>query len=416
MNKILTFIFLSITVNSFAQTRYLDSLFIAEKTDSAVIYGTADALTAPYLNESWTYSQDLLMDIYQPQGDVNQVRPCLLFIHGGAFLFGSREDANGVNVCKDFAKKGYVAVSIDYRLGLNTFSSSSAERAVYRGVQDTKAAIRFLKENYAAYGIDTTRIFAMGSSAGSISAIHAAYLEEDERADITSTFNTPDLGCISCSGNSFTHNDKPIAVANLWGAIVDTTYIEAGDVPMISFHGTNDFVVSPDSASPFNSPFFPALSGANYITPRLQNLGITTEYYKFYNQGHEPWGVFSETPYYDSIIDLTTLFFYNYLQTNPSSTINQNSVFQDLTIYPNPVSDILNIDLDVAAKSQTNIMVFNSVGQVIYSSNLSLLNENSEQVKDEKHIQLDTAEWKNGLYYLVLTIDNQQTTQQFIKK
>lgn len=409
MNKILTISCLLFTLNSFAQTRYLDSLFVANKTDSGVIYGTAEALSAPYLNESWTYSQDLLMDIYQPQGDVNEVRPCILFIHGGAFLFGSREDVNGVNVCKDFVEKGYVAVSIDYRLGLNTFSASSAERAVYRGVQDTKAAIRFLKENYATYGIDTTRIFAMGSSAGSISAIHAAYFDEDERTNIPSTFTTPDLGCISCSGNAFTHNDKPIAIANLWGAIVDTTYMEVGDVPMISFHGTNDFVVSPDSASPFNSPFFPALSGANYITPRLQNLGITTEYHKFYNQGHEPWGVLSETPYYDSIMDLTTLFFYNYLQNNPSNTIGQLNVIQNVVIYPNPATTVLNIDLKVVTKSQTYLQVVNSIGQVTYSSNLLL-------PKSDNQIKISTTNWNAGLYFLNLKSDNQQVSRVVVKR
>ncbi|MFK7949957.1 MAG: carboxylesterase family protein [Saprospiraceae bacterium] len=409
MNNFLTIIVLLITVNSFAQTRYLDSLFVAEKTDAAIVYGTADALNAPYLSDSWTYSQDLLMDVYQPQGDVNEVRPCVLFIHGGAFLFGSREDANGVNVCKDFVKKGYVAVSIDYRMGLNTFSAASAERAVYRAVQDTKAAIRFLKENYATYGIDTTRIFAMGSSAGSISAIHAAYFEEDERANIPSTLTTPDLGCISCSGNTFVHDDKPIAIANLWGAIVDTTYIEVGDVPMISFHGTDDFVVSPDSANPFSSPFFPSLSGANYITPRLQNLGITTEYYKFYGQGHEPWGVLSETPYYDSIMDLTTLFFYNYLQNNPSNTVAEHRTIQNLTIYPNPTTDLLNIDLSMNTKSQAYLQVLNSIGQTVYSENLLLPKGNNQVI-------MNTTNWSSGLYFLNLKSDNQQMNRVVVKR
>lgn len=409
MQKTLTIIFLFITLHSVAQTRYLDSLFVAVKTDSAVVYGVADALNAPYISNSWTYSQDLLMDIYQPQGDANQVRPVLLFIHGGAFLFGSREDANSVNVCKDFAEKGYVAVSIDYRLGLNAFSAASAERAVYRGVQDTKAAIRFLKENYSNYGIDTSRIFAMGNSAGSISAIHAAYFEEDERANIPSTFTAPDLGCLSCSGNDFVHDDKPIAISNLWGAIVDTTYIEVGDVPMISFHGTDDFVVSPDSANPFSSPFFPALSGSNYITPRLQNLGITTEYYKFYNQGHEPWGLASETPYYDSIIDLTALFFYNYLQNNPSNTTIQDNVIQDLVIYPNPVTLLLNIDLTVATTNSTYLQIFNSIGQVVHSESLSL-------PKGKNQITLNTSDWVNGLYYLNINIDSQEVNRVILKQ
>lgn len=409
MTKFLTILCLLLTVNSFAQTRYLDSLFIAEKTDSAIIYGTADALSAPYLSESWTWSQDLLMDVYQPKNDINDVRPCILFVHGGAFLFGSREDANGVNVCKDFVKKGYVAVSIDYRLGMNTVSSTSAERAVYRGVQDTKAAIRFLKEHHATYGIDTTRIFAVGSSAGSISIIHAAYVEDDERADLTSTFTTPDLGCLACSGNTFVHHDKPIAIANLWGAIVDTNYIEAGDIPMISFHGTDDAVVSADSASPFSSPFFPALSGSTYLTSRLQNLGINTEYYKFYGQGHEPWGVLSETPYYDSIINLTTLFFYNHLQNNPSNTITKSSIFDNFSVYPNPFSDILNIDLTIEKGGKSQVMIYNSIGKIVFD-------ENKIFQKGKNNFQIEVSDWNNGLYYMTVEMDNQRISKTLINR
>lgn len=410
MKKIIPTIFaLLITLITFAQTRYLDSTFVAIKTDSAVIYGQAEAISAPYLSESWTWTQDLALDIYQPQGDAETVRPCILFVHGGAFLVGARDDASPVNVCKNMSEKGYVTVSIDYRLGLNTFSAASAERAVYRGVQDVKTAIRFLKENYAAYGIDTTRIFGMGSSAGSIALIHAAYMEEDERANITSTYSTPDLGCMSCSGNNFVHNDKPIVLANLWGAMVDTNYIEAGDAPMISFHGTDDFIVSPDSANPFNSPFFPALSGTNYITPRLQNLGINTEYYKFYGQGHEPWGVFSETPYYDTIIDKTTLFFYNYLQNNPSNTLTQNTSFNTLTIYPNPTSDFINIDLNIETQEEGKLLIMNTLGQVVQSKNI-IVN------KGGNHLNLDIKHLKNGWYYLTIEIKGQRISRAIIKK
>jgi para-nitrobenzyl esterase len=409
MQKIITPIFaLFLTLSGFAQTRYLDSSFVSVKTDSDVIYGQAEAISAPYLSESWTWVQDLTMDIYQPQGDMETVRPCILFVHGGAFLFGSKDDNSAVNVCNDMAEKGYVCVSIDYRLGLNTFSAASAERAVYRGVQDAKAAIRFLKENHATYGIDTSRIFGMGSSAGSIALIHAAYMEADERANITSSFTTPDLGCLSCGGNAFTHNDKPIVLANLWGAIVDTNFIEAGDAPMISFHGTADSVVSPDSASPFSSPFFPALSGTNYITARLENVGIYTEYYKFYGQGHEPWGVFSETPYYDTIIDQTTLFFYNYLQNNPSNTFPQNTVFNTLNIYPNPTTNILNLDLNINTKGKAKLLITNTLGQIVHA-------ENRNMNQGENHLNLNISNLEKGWYYLTIEVDGQRINRTILK-
>ena len=54
-------------------------------------------------------------------------------------------------MCKRFAKKGYVAVAVDYRLGWNPISTSADVRrstliqAAYRGLQDTKTAVRFLR-------------------------------------------------------------------------------------------------------------------------------------------------------------------------------------------------------------------------------------------------------------------------------
>ena len=410
MKKILILLFVLLTtITTYAQTRYLDSLFMVSKTDSAVIYGQAEAIYAPYLSEGWTWTQDLLMDIYQPQGDIETVRPCILFVHGGAFYVGARDDASPVNVCKDMVEKGYVAVSIDYRLGFNTLSSESAERAVYRGVQDVKAAIRFLKENQATYGIDTSRIFGMGSSAGSVALIHAAYMEDDERANITSTFNTPDLNCLSCSGNTLSHNDKPTVLANLWGAIVDTNFIEAGDAPMVSFHGTDDIIVSPDSAKPFNSPFFPALSGTNYMTPRLENLGINTAYYKFYGQGHEPWGVLSETPYYDTIINQTTLFFYNYLQQNLSFSLAQKSNFQNFKIYPNPVTDFVNINLEVNENGRGNMLIYSTLGQIIQTESINI-------IQGKNHLKTNISHLKNGYYYLVIEINDQRISKMIFKK
>ena len=56
------------------------------------------------------------MDIYQPQGDTNAKRPLLIYIHGGAFYAGDKATLDCIDFCTHFAKKGYVAVSVNYRL------------------------------------------------------------------------------------------------------------------------------------------------------------------------------------------------------------------------------------------------------------------------------------------------------------
>ena len=56
------------------------------------------------------------MDIYTPDGDTEINRPLILFIHGGSFYGGDKSSVDCQDFCKEFAKKGYVTASVNYRL------------------------------------------------------------------------------------------------------------------------------------------------------------------------------------------------------------------------------------------------------------------------------------------------------------
>ncbi len=272
--------------------RYVEDIFEVEVIQEPAIYATVDALSGPYLIEAFTYTQNLSFDFYQPLGDDLTERPLVIMAFGGAFLVGDKRQAELVDYCRALAAKGYCVASIDYRIGFNFLSTNSAIRAVYRGAQDFNAAVRYFRANATTYGIDPDYVFGGGASAGAISAINAAYLDESERgtsADFDATYNFPDLGCLDCSGNAHTNDSKPNAVVNLWGAIRDVLWIDAGDAPIISFHGTADETVNINTASPFNYPIFPALSGSNLIHARTDALGITNELNVFQGGGHELW-------------------------------------------------------------------------------------------------------------------------------
>lgn len=367
MNKAILFLFFTCCmVSAFAQTRYLDDIFTPIVAQQDVVYGQADALNFPYFSETSTSSQDLLVDIYEPLGDMETERPCIVYAHGGAFLAGSKTDLPVVKFCKAMAAKGYVVLSIEYRLGFNFTSGASAERAVYRGVQDMKTAIRYVKEEATNLGIDTSKIFAAGNSAGSVMAIHASYFDDAERVSIPSILATPDLGCLSCSGNTFTHNDRPLAIANLWGAIVDTTFITAADnVPAVSFHGTADDSVFPGEDHPFSFQTFPVMQGSDYLTARLENLNIETEYYKFYGQGHEPWGASGETLYFDTIVDKTAEFFYNFIGF-PIGMRTLVASAMAINVFPNPATDFIKMEWQSETAEHMSVKVLNAVGQVVF--------------------------------------------------
>ena len=176
---ILSFL-LAITIAQ-SQMRYRDAIFNEVTKTEDVIYGNAPDLPFIFLFEWNTVDIDLEMDIYEPVGDTIPNRPVIIFIHSGAFFSGDNEADDMATLSIESAKRGYVAVSISYRLGLNVLSGYSGERAVYRGVQDASAAIRYLREKHVQYRIDYDKIFVWGSSAGSFIGFHLTYMDEDER-------------------------------------------------------------------------------------------------------------------------------------------------------------------------------------------------------------------------------------------
>jgi len=319
--KILVFFLISI-LNSLSADpiRYIDEVFENVTITEDVVYGNAPDLPFIFLFEWNTYDVDLDMDIYEPEGDTETHRPVIIFIHAGAFFSGHNELDDVVALSISAAKRGYVGVSINYRLGLNILSSYSGERAVYRGVQDASAVVRYLKEFSNEYNIDTNNIFVWGTSAGSFIGLHLTYSEDDERPESTyGGGDDPDLGCIDCEGNYYEHNSKPKALVSCWGAIKDLDWIDPeNDVPTILFHGTDDLIVPYNSGFPFSlNILLPIVHGSNLIQGRLNELGIDHEFHGEEGQPHEYWGTINgnwlngPNEYFEQIKSDAFLFLYD---------------------------------------------------------------------------------------------------------
>ncbi|MDZ4858175.1 MAG: alpha/beta hydrolase, partial [Candidatus Hydrogenedentes bacterium] len=97
------------------------------------------------------------LDILHPD-DVRQPRPAIVHIHSGGWYTGGKGGEKTFAMLQAFADAGYVAVSIGYRL--------SGEAVFPAAVEDCKLAIRWLRANADAHGIDPERIGAIGASAG----------------------------------------------------------------------------------------------------------------------------------------------------------------------------------------------------------------------------------------------------------
>ncbi len=332
MNKIILLFALFLSFSADAQNlRYLNRVFAQSSKTPDVTYGNAPAITSFYISEATTTPTDLKMDIFQPVGDAETQRPVIIFMHSGGFINGSKANQDMQYLCDSFARRGYVTCSVGYRLNFNLLSGASSERAVYRGLQDAAAAIRYLKAFRNTYKIDTSRVFACGSSAGGFSALNLAYFDDSERpASTFAATGRPDLGCVNCSGNTYPHNSKVKAIANYWGAIGNLSWIN-NDVPAILFHGSTDPTVPYNQGSPFGLGTLPTVYGSLPINTQLNNQGITHEFYTGLNKGHEYWGttngtfVGAPTADYLDIIQKTAAFFYNYVPVQIPAVSFSNS-------------------------------------------------------------------------------------------
>lgn len=310
-----------LTVNANAQCdtlRYTTSIFNSITAHENVKYGEAPVWSIPYDNT------DLKMNIYTPDNDTLTKRPLMIWVHSGGFLNGNKDLEDMVALCDSFARRGYVTATIDYRKGFNPLSATSAERAVYRGVQDLRAAIRFLKEKHLDYGIDTNYTFIGGSSAGGFSTLHLVYGDQDELPEsIGSGVGYPALGCLDCTGNTFVHNMDITGYVNLWGAIGDSTWISADETtPGLLIHGKADGTVPFGVGHPFGAPTTPKTQGSRSISNQLNALGIAHTTYFVEGQGHEFHGTSNgnwnnpPTAYYDTIFQLIDTHYATLLTKN----------------------------------------------------------------------------------------------------
>jgi acetyl esterase/lipase len=171
--------------------------------------------------------ETLELDMFRPAGE-DGPRPAIVFIHSGAFTGGYRQEQD--SMARSFAERGYVTVTITYRLREGAwiwFNSPSdvALGAARDARHDAQAAVRWLRANAAEYGIDAGHIGAVGYSAGAITAIGVGQHPEDPGDS-----GTPE------------ESSKICVAASLSGIAVEGD-IEADDAPVLMFHGGDDFIV-----------------------------------------------------------------------------------------------------------------------------------------------------------------------------
>ena len=175
---------------------FLDELYDYEVEENVFYGGNATILPLIVGQADEAIWQPLIADVYTPVGDNNTARPLVIVMHTGNFFphpqnsgtGGTIRDSTVVEVCKRLAKRGYVAASIDYRLGWNPADESQDIRkfflinAAYRGIQDCRTAVRYFRlteqDGGNPYGIDPDKIGTWGVGTGGYIAAGVATVDQ----------------------------------------------------------------------------------------------------------------------------------------------------------------------------------------------------------------------------------------------
>lgn len=255
-----------------SQQKYIDNLYTVQKT--------ADLTYATSLNIQGN-NQVLKFDLFEPAEDNQNNRPLLIAIHGGGFIEGTKENPGTVRICETMTKKGYVTMTINYRLGYEQPKNEKTfSEAVWRAQQDLRAAIRFTKANAAKLKIDASKIFILGGSAGAVTCLNVAYLNSDE---VPSIINQTKWGSIEGNSGNLGFSSSVKAVISIAGGLSNPAIIKSGDVPVAFIHSNQDPVV-PYNQGLDDNGFY--LYGSFYLNNYIKNLGITTDLLTYNSDNH----------------------------------------------------------------------------------------------------------------------------------
>jgi len=244
-------------------------------------HAQTDSLATGIDKKSFIYavkdSSSLGLDVYQKDGSsISSKRPCVIFVFGGAFMAGRRDDTVYRKYFYTLAQQGYVVASISYRLGLkgvkhvSVLHTAPLTNAIDMAVDDIYDATNWLIVNASELGIDTSLMVLSGSSAGAVAVLQADFYKRNSlplTSQLSPSFQY--AGVMAFSGAIFSNKGK--------------IKYSTPPAPTLFFYGTRDRIM------PYNKIqlFKRGLYGSSYLAKIFKEQGDAYYIYRAENLGHE---------------------------------------------------------------------------------------------------------------------------------
>jgi len=206
-----------------SKIRYLDVVFDSVSVSKNVFFGEVINSTGK--------AEKLTLDIYSPSGDNQKKRPAIMWIHGGGFRPGNDKTQKYiVQMSQEFARRGYVCLSIDYRV--RKAPKEDVAGTVNDAVSDAMLALDWIRNHSKKYGIDKNKLVVGGGSAGGMTAVNFCFKDAE--------------------GKEKWDKSGIIALVSLWGSPHDAyllAKVDPSDPPTIIVHGTADELVAYENSA-----------------------------------------------------------------------------------------------------------------------------------------------------------------------
>jgi acetyl esterase/lipase len=240
-----------------------------------------------YLETGRAEKLDLYLPVPPAEGKLS---PAVVWIHGGGWTDGTKNEARAKEICTTLAHAGYVAVSIDYMLGDGAWPTN---------LRDCKNAVRFLRAHAPEYHLDPARIAVAGGSAGGHLALLVGFTAgrgEFEPATpypgrssavraVIDMYGAADLTVDNYQQRRSTAAKQRVLGASghdgeVWRTASPLSYVTKDSPPVLVMHGLADDTVNP--------------AQSEQLVRVLQERGVVHEYVTLEGIGHtfswQRWG------------------------------------------------------------------------------------------------------------------------------
>ncbi len=244
----------------------------------------------------------LKLDIYQPKNTNGKKLPVAIYIHGGAWSFGSKEMITykfRAYILSQLLQNQYTVISAD-------FTNIDSDKHVDRSLQDIQDIIKWIRDNDTIYNLDKENIGILGGSSGAHLAMMTAYSQNNDRSqhlpvlnyvvnlygptDLNELFRTDARPAIQKWFKFYypkTYKTRHKKIKQLTGFDIDNqknkaiqrcrelspvNYITKNTVPTLIFHGNEDAVVD--------------IRQAELLVEKLKEKKINHQYFVVDNANH----------------------------------------------------------------------------------------------------------------------------------